>query len=184
MHIVDLLSSQETEIVNEHDQNAGNKSNHVEEIRCELCDDVITKAGCLTCPKRSSDEIPEEMTNSDEVSKCEIPKTSEFGFGGESKSRVINFIAESDEEIAKSDAEIKSSVQVDVVSSESQDSDFVSVPSASMTQSDFFCPLCGKGKTNTGCGCEKNGEIAASNFYPRNRPYNDRYCGKKYGGEY
>ena len=203
VHIVDLRSSQETEIVNEcdasPDRNMGKasvtktpKSYQVEEIRCQLCDDVITETGCVTCPKASDEEIPQTFMNSDEISKDEflVPvkkkdqESPEFGFGDENKLPAAELIAESDEERLKTD-EVKTSVQVNVVSSESQDSDFpeTSVPNSNITQDDLFCELCGKARSKKGCGCSENtGEIAASKFYPRSRSYNKRYSGKKYGG--
>ena len=147
-----------------------------EEIRCPLCNDVITAAGCFTCPKTSDEELP--FTNSDELSEDGflVPALDPLGFRSKTEEKRM----ENDE---KTDTE-----QANIVSSESQDSDCMEkteVASSNITQDDIFCSLCGEARSKNGCGCSnKSGEHSTSKFYSRRRnsPFN-RLGNKTLGGK-
>ena len=193
VHIVDVKSSPKTA---DHKKSSGYKTDNEaietaksyngqrvssrrnsEETRCPLCNDIIGAAGCFTCPKTSDEELP--FTTSDEL--------SEDGFLVPAQTNdPLGFRSKTDEKRTEND-EKTDTEQVNIVSSESQDSDCTEkteVASSNITQDDIFCSLCGEARSKNGCGCSNNsGQHSTSKFYSRRRSSTfNRFGNKTLGG--
>ncbi|CAB4007735.1 Hypothetical predicted protein, partial [Paramuricea clavata] len=176
VHIVDLKSSQETsdEQMKSPEGKTGKESSRLtetrkshcgEEIRCPLCNDIVTEAGCITCPKTSDAESPDDEVSPDGFLISAKKKNEESPGSG-----FRNDTSETDE------TQTERKEQVNIFSSESQDSDFVEtsdVPGSNITQDDLFCPLCNEPKSKIGCGCSDQSEGHSASktlgFYSRTR---------------
>ena len=183
--MVDLKNSSNSELSDEHEKSPGYKTRNRpsglietpesptgpryplrqrEEIRCQLCNDIIDEAGCFTCPKTSDEEFPELYTTYGEISEDRflVPASDP------PESRVS---PREEREQLEDNEQTTGIEQVNIVSSESQESDVMDeVTSSNITQDDIFCSLCGEARSKAGCGCPDNsGEHSTSMFYSRHR---------------
>ena len=150
------------------------RSRYTEETRCSLCDGIVNKAGCLTCPKGALQDLP-----ADEFGMC----NDELNEGTE--ERTIKETKLTDD-CKKTKGKKTCCKPSGVASFTSQDSDsIVSPPKSKITQSDLFCDVCLYAFTRDGCLCDKKpGELSTDKFYSRSKNVHSfRYSGRKYGSK-